>query len=115
MEITENNDKQIGILIGQQNIMIQSLASLHDKVEAFNQRCDPCKKDIEAKAEKIAMTVANDKMNTIKQWIMGGVITVSVVFIGYLVVNHFLPDVINKPVEQQKYLMERAEHGNNNK
>jgi len=105
--MTNKETQQIGKLTGQMEIIVQSLASLHDKVEAFRDRCDPCRKDILEAAKQAALNITNTKSFSLERWIMRGIISVLFLMCGYLIMNHFMPNVINMPAAAEIQAIEK--------
>jgi uncharacterized protein with PIN domain len=100
--MTAKEQQQLGKLEGQIEMVLQSLTSLHDKVEAFRDRCEPCKKDILLTAEKIAKNISKDTLKSVKIWVISGVAFVLCTVCGYLFINHFMPNVLNTNITVEK-------------
>ncbi len=95
-------DRQIGKLSGQMEMVVESLKSLHIKMDAYNDRCGPCRKEIEDQSIRIATMVTKDSNKSIKIWVIGGVLSVLAIICGYMFLNHFMPDVRNTQIEAVK-------------
>ncbi|MFI5151662.1 MAG: hypothetical protein ACHQRM_18195 [Bacteroidia bacterium] len=64
-------------------IVLQSLTSLHDKIESYNEKCGPCKKDILLEADKIATAKAKSENKTIKIYVLATGITILLALLGF--------------------------------
>jgi hypothetical protein len=101
--MTAQEQRELGKLSGKMELVLQSLTSLHDKVEGFSARCDICKRDLTEQSKKEASAAAQDAVKTVKI-IAATILIISLVAVsGYLFKNHFVPDVVNKSsIEENK-------------
>jgi len=95
--MTKNESQQIGFLSGQMEIVLSNITDMRKEIRESIERCGPCRKEIEEQTVRIAKSVSSQSGSTFEKWLTRAVIGVLLVALGYLFVNHFMPDVRNVP------------------